>query len=290
MPLKTQSLPPHVLKIVRNKGTEHPFTGEYETWDKPGTFLCRQCGLALFTSHSKFHSGCGWPSFDEEIKHAVLSQPDFEGQRSEIVCSRCQAHLGHVFHGEHYTHKNTRHCVNSLSLDYVDDINIQDTEEALFACGCFWGVEYYFKKLAGVLKTEVGYSGGHKDYPSYQEVCSGNTGHVEAIRVIYDPKKLNYEQLAKYFFEIHDPVQADGQGPDIGGQYLSVIFYYDENQKNTAEKVIQILQNKNNKDKNHKISTKILPVSIFWPAEKYHQDYYQKTGKNPYCHTYTKKF
>jgi len=285
MILKTQSLQSHVLEIVRNKGTEHPFTGEYDNWDKPGTFLCRQCGLALFTSHSKFHSGCGWPSFDQEIKGAVLTQPDADGRRSEIICSRCQAHLGHVFHGEHYTDKNTRHCVNSLSLDYVEDITIEDTKEALFACGCFWGVEYYFKKLDGILKTEVGYSGGHKDYPSYQEVCSGNTGHVETIRVIYDSKKLNYENLANYFFEIHDPVQVDGQGPDIGEQYLSVIFYYDENQKKTAEKLIEILQ-----DKNYKISTKILPVSVFWPAEKYHQDYYQKTGKNPYCHVYTKKF
>ncbi len=287
---KTQSLMPHVLEVVGNKGTEHPFTGEYDTWDKPGTFLCRQCGIALFISHSKFHSGCGWPSFDQEIKGAVLTQSDVDGRRSEIVCSRCQAHLGHVFHGEQFTDKNTRHCVNSLSLDYVEELNITDTEEALFACGCFWGVEFYFKKLNGVLKTEVGYSGGHTDYPSYQQVCSGSTGHVETIRVIYDPQKLSYEKLAQYFFEIHDPIQSNGQGPDIGSQYLSVIFYYDKNQKNTAEKLIKILEEKYNKDKSYTISTKILPVSIFWPAEIYHQDYYQKTGKSPYCHVYTKKF
>lgn len=286
MTSKTQTLPPHVLEIVRNKGTEHPFTGEYDNWDKPGTFLCRQCGLALFRSYSKFHSGCGWASFDEEIKNAVLTQPDFDGQRNEIVCQRCKAHLGHVFHGGHFTDKNTRHCVNSLSLDYVEDLDVMDTEEALFACGCFWGVEYYFKKLNGVLKAEVGYSGGHKDYPSYQEVCAGNTGHVETIRVLYDPQKLNYEKLAQHFFEIHDPVQSNGQGPDIGSQYLSVIFYYDESQKKTAESLINILEDKIQ----HNLSTKIIPASIFWPAEGYHQDYYQKTGKTPYCHIYTKKF
>lgn len=285
MILKTDSLTPIVRDIMLDKATERPFTGEYEEFDQAGTYLCRQCGLALFRAQHKFHSGCGWPSFDEEIKNAVKREPDQDGQRTEILCARCNGHLGHVFHGEEYTNKNLRHCVNSLSLDFVANETIEDTAEAIFAAGCFWGVEYYFKKLPGVLKTEVGYSGGDHANPSYQDVCEKYTGHYEVIRVIYDPKKIDYETLTKYFFEIHDPTQTDGQGPDHGQQYLSRIFYYNEEQKNIAHHLIQQLT-----AKGCNVTTRLLPVDIFWRAENYHQDYYQKTGKQPYCHHYTKRF
>lgn len=285
MVLKTQSLPADLLLVIRDKGTERPFTGEYDDWDGAGTYLCRQCGLALYRSQTKFHSGCGWPSFDGEIASAVKRIPDADGRRTEIVCARCQAHLGHVFVGEGFTLKNTRHCVNSLSLEYVSDLDVEDTEEAIFAAGCFWGVEHYFKKLAGVLKTEVGYTAGHKNNPSYQEVCDGTTGHIEAIRVLYNPKKITYEEVAKYFFEIHDPTQTDGQGPDIGEQYQSMIFYYDAEQKKIAQHLIEQL-----KMKGLTIATKLLPVTPFWRAEDYHQRYYEKNGKEPYCHHYVKRF
>lgn len=285
MILKTQSLTPSILQIVRNKGTEHPFTGEYNDFDQPGTYLCRQCGLALFRAQSKFHSGCGWPSFDAEIPGKVERKPDEDGQRTEILCKRCHAHLGHVFKGEGLTAKNTRHCVNSLSLDFVPDLTVEDTEEAIFAAGCFWGVEYYFKKLPGVLKTEVGYTGGHTDSPNYKKVCFGITGHFEAIRVLYDPKKINYEQVAKYFFEIHNPTQKDGQGPDLGRQYLSAAFYYDENQKQIIQKLIKELE-----QNGYHVATQVVPVSPFWPAEENHQNYYEKTNKEPYCHRHVKRF
>jgi peptide methionine sulfoxide reductase msrA/msrB len=274
MILKTASLPPNILNIIRDKGTEMPFSGEYDEFEGSGSYLCRQCGLALFRSQAKFHSSCGWPSFDEEIVGAVSQYRDTDGQRTEVVCHRCHAHLGHVFQGEGFTAKNIRHCINSLSLDFVTDLTINDGEEAIFAAGCFWGVEYYFKKLPGVVKTEVGYTGGHRSYPSYEEVCRGDTGQVEAIRVLYDPERLSYGQLAKYFFEIHDPTQTNGQGPDIGEQYLSRIFYYNEEQKSVAELLIQQL-----KQQDYSVVTKLLPVNIFWRAEDHHQDYYQKTGK-----------
>lgn len=285
MQLKTQSLTPALLSIIRDKGTEHPFTGEYTDKEEAGTYLCRQCGLALFRSKTKFHSMCGWPSFDEEIADAVKQAPDHDGHRIEILCARCNAHLGHIFQGEGFTAKNIRHCVNSASLDFVSNMQVIDTEEAIFAAGCFWGVEYYFKKLPGVLKTEVGYTGGRRENPSYEQVCSTATGHFEAIRVVYDPKIVTYEQLAKYFFETHDPTQSNGQGPDIGEQYLSVIFYYDEIQKSIAQNLIKQLQ-----QKGLHIATQVLPVKVFWPAEDYHQEYYTKNGKQPYCHHYTKRF
>jgi peptide methionine sulfoxide reductase msrA/msrB len=282
---KIKSLPDTLLNIIIHKSTEPPFTGEYNKIEKDGTYLCRLCGLALFRSNTQFHSGCGWPSFDVEIQGAVDYKLDDDGRRTEICCRRCHAHLGHVFQGEGFTPKNKRYCVNSLSLDFVTDLTVFDSDEAIFAAGCFWGVEYYFKKLPGILKTEVGYIGGKTSHPTYEEVCNNNSGHYESIRIVYDPNKIDFITLAKYFFEIHDPTQINGQGPDIGEQYLSVAFYYNNDQKKILENLILILQRKN-----FAITTKILPVSLFWRAESYHQDYYSKTGKQPYCHHYHKRF
>jgi peptide methionine sulfoxide reductase msrA/msrB len=285
MSFKSESLTPSEQAILEEKSTERPFVGIYTDLEIQGTYLCRKCGLALFRSSSKFHSGCGWPSFDAEIPGAVASCPDADGRRTEIVCARCQGHLGHVFAGEGFTKANIRHCVNSLSLDFIEDLNVTDTEEAIFAAGCFWGVEYYFKKCPGVLKTQVGYTGGSKKNPTYEEVCSKKSGHFEALRVIFDPQKINFENLTKYFFEIHDPSQSDGQGPDLGPQYLSAIFYFNEQQKKASQSIIQMLL-----DKGIRVQTQLLPVKEFWMAEDYHQDYYQKTNKQPYCHRYSKIF
>ena len=282
---KKSSLSPMIAHVVADKGTEQPYTGEYDNFGESGTYLCRQCGLGLFRSLTKFHSGCGWPSFDDNIPHAILRETDADGRRTEILCRQCHAHLGHVFEGEQFTDKNTRHCVNSLSLDFVPNLDVIDTEEAILAAGCFWGVEYYLKKLPGVLKTEVGYTGGKKAYPTYEEVCSHATGHYEAIRVLYDPKQLSYADLLKHFFEIHDFTQTNGQGPDIGPPYLSAVFYYDEQQKEVAERIVTVLE-----EKGFSVATTILPVSVFWRAEVYHLDYYAKTGKQPYCHRYKKIF
>jgi len=285
MTFKSASLPQAMLQILLHKGTERPFTGYYTDWNQPGTYLCRLCGLALFRSQSKFHSGCGWPSFDEDIPNTVLRRLDSDGHRTEIICARCEGHLGHIFQGEQITIKNIRHCVNSLSLDFVTDLTVTDTEEAIFAAGCFWGVEYLFKNLSGVLRVEVGYTGGNKDNPSYEEVCRGDTGHVEAVRVIFDPAKLSFKKLAMYFFEIHNFSQIEGQGPDIGGQYRSVAFYYNDQQKKILEELIQELRHKS-----YSVVTAVQPVTVFWRAEEYHQHYYDKTGGQPYCHRHTSRF
>lgn len=285
MQIKTASLPAGVLAVIQDKGTERPFSGEYDQFGEDGTYLCRQCGLALFRAKTKFHSGCGWPSFDEEIAQTVIRERDVDGCREEILCARCRAHLGHVFLGEGFTAKDTRHCVNSLSLDFVPDKTVCDTEEAIYAGGCFWGMEYYFKQCRGVLKAEVGYIGGRTQSPTYQDVCDGNTGHYEAVRVVYDPTKTNYETVTKYFFEIHNPAQGNGQGPDIGQQYQSAIFYYDETQKAIAEKLFDYLN-----QRGITVVTKLLPAQPFWRAESYHQDYYARLGKQPNCHRHEKRF
>ncbi|MEI6498680.1 MAG: peptide-methionine (S)-S-oxide reductase MsrA [bacterium] len=161
----------------------------------------------------------------------------------------------------------------------------KELQKAYFAAGCFWGVEYYFQKLEGVVSTSVGYMGGETKNPTYAQVCAHETGHVEAIEVVFDAEKITYLELAKYFFEIHDPTQVDRQGPDVGEQYQSAIFYIDQNQRETAEKLIKILE-----EKGYKIATKLLPVDTFWPAEGYHQNYYAKNNGSPYCHIYQKKF
>lgn len=282
---KLPSLPQEVANVIVNKGTEPPFSGEYNHYTINGSYLCRRCGLALYRADTKFTSQCGWPSFDAAIPDTVKQQQDADGRRTEIVCERCNAHLGHVFHGEGYTQKNIRYCVNSLAVDFVANQTVLDTEEIIVAGGCFWGVEYFFEQLSGVIKTEVGYTSGQLTHPTYHQVCEGNTGHLEACRIVYDPAETDLHTLYKYFFEIHDPTTANGQGPDIGEQYLSAIFFYNEYQEKVAKELVEQLMNKN-----HKVATKILPISTFWKAEDYHQHYYAKHNKQPYCHAYVRRF
>lgn len=283
--LKTKSLTPQAKFIIIDKGTEYPVFDNCPNLSKEGTYLCRNCGGALFKHQYKFNSNCGWPSFDQELPRSVKKLLDKDNSRTEILCNKCSAHLGHIFYGEGLTDLNTRYCVNSASIELINFNDVQDTEEAILAAGCFWGVEYYLQKLTGVLQTEVGYIGGKIDNPSYEQICQTNTGHIEAIRVIYDPLVISYEQLVKYFFEIHDFTQDNGQGPDIGEQYLSRIFYYNDNQYQISQNIIKQLENKN-----YCVATKLEKMSTFWQAEEYHQNYYNEKKAKPYCHTWQKIF
>ena len=279
-------LTPDEERVIVHKGTERPGSGKYYLNKEDGFYLCRRCDAPLFRSTDKFDSGTGWPSFDDAIDGAVRQIPDADGRRTEIVCATCGAHLGHVFFREGLTKKNVRHCVNSISLSFQPEAAAETVmQKAIFAGGCFWGVEYHFSKIKGVLSVTSGYTGGTVDHPAYKQVCSGKTGHAEAVEIEFDPAQVSYETLAKLFFEIHDPTQMNRQGPDIGTQYRSAVFYTDEEQKGIAEKLIGEL-----KSKGYHVVTTVEKAGIFWEAEDYHQDYYEKIGHQPYCHIYQKRF
>ena len=284
---KYNKLTPDEARIILDKGTERPFSGEYNKSEKKGTYLCKRCSTPLYRSSDKFVSSCGWPSFDDEIEGAIKRVPDKDGFRVEIQCEHCGAHLGHVFTGEHMTAKNLRHCVNSLSLDFIPDIDHQSRiRKAYFSGGCFWGMEYQFEKIDGVSDVVSGYMGGITKNPTYQDVSYKDTGHLESVEVTYDSKKVSYEELVKLFFEIHDSTQTNGQGPDIGSQYLSAIFFHTLKEREIAKKVITLLESKYHIHP----ATTLRYAKDFYKAENYHQNYYSKKHGKPYCHVYKKIF
>ncbi len=279
-----KTLTPEEKRVIIDKGTEAPYVGEYTSTSTPGTYTCRQCGIPLYRSDDKFHSGCGWPSFDDELPDAVKHLPDADGKRVEILCAHCDGHLGHVFKGEGFTAKNARHCVNSISIKLIPDTEII-LKKAWFGGGCFWGVEHLLQQFPGVETVVSGYMGGDVDNPSYQQVCNGTTGHAEVVEVVYDESQVSYESLAKLFFEIHDPTQLNHQGPDHGAQYRSAIFVETPEERYVVEKLISTL-----KSKGLEVVTEVNDIVPFYEAEEYHQDYYERKGSLPYCHRYIKRF
>ena len=266
--------------VMEQKGTERPFTGEYYDFFEEGTYVCKRCGTALYRSKDKFRSGCGWPSFDDEIKGAVRRLLDADGRRTEIQCAKCGAHLGHVFIGEGFTPKDTRHCINSVSLKFVPlKKKYSNMKEIYFAGGCFWGTEHYFKQLRGVVDTQVGYANGNTDNPTYREVCTDKTGFAETVRVVYDQDVITLEFLTEMYFRAIDPTSVDQQGPDIGSQYRTGIYYKDDTDKAEIRKVYDSMRQK----LGSRMAVEFLPLKNFYYAEEYHQDY---LDKNPagYCH------
>ncbi|MCB0572059.1 MAG: bifunctional methionine sulfoxide reductase B/A protein [Phaeodactylibacter sp.] len=308
-PAHYNELTPKEERVILHKGTEMAFSGAFHNYKESGTYICKQCNQPLFRSDDKFNSGTGWPSFDDFIPGAVKEIPDADGQRTEIVCSNCGAHLGHVFFGEGFTKKQARHCVNSVSLDFVPLFNdaekaqhpdngiqplseyikgkgYEKYEQATFAGGCFWCTEASFDLLQGAVDVISGYSGGKKDYPTYEEVSSGTTGHAESVAIFYDPAVISYETLLHAFFIAHDPTQLNRQGPDVGTQYRSAIFYHNDAQKASAEAYIKELEQSGKYDK--PIVTEVAPYTNFWVAEDYHQDYFPNHPENPYVQRISK--
>ena len=284
-------LTPEQYRILRNKGTERAFCGLLWDHHEAGTYCCRGCGLPLFSSEHKFESGTGWPSYYQPVaKENVATHSDlgFGMIRTEILCARCDGHLGHVF-DDGPPPTGQRHCLNSESLVFVPATRLATEPEgghqratAIFAGGCFWGVEEVFRTTPGVLATAVGYIGGKTSKPSYEDVCSHGTGHAEAVRVEYDPQVVSYLDLLTIFFKNHDPTQVNRQGPDVGDQYRSAIFTLSEEQAATAERAKKLLDE--SKAFPRPIATRIEPATTFWMAEDYHQQYLLKTGQAQ-CHT-----
>jgi peptide methionine sulfoxide reductase msrA/msrB len=285
-----KKLSPEAYKVTQKAGTEPAFCGNLTDNKQEGVYTCVVCGLPVFSSEHKFNSGTGWPSFYREFdpQHVKRKADGSYGMnRVEINCARCGSHLGHVFEdGPPPT--GERHCLNSVSLTFYEKGELlpaesqpTKTEVAYFAGGCFWGLEHYFQLGRGVIDAESGYMQGSAENPSYKEVCTDMTEHAETVRVVFDPAKITFRRLLEAFFVMHDPTQLNRQGPDVGDQYRSGIWYANEAQKKEAEAYIAELA-ASGRFGDRKIVTQVEPAKRFWPAETYHQDYVVKTGRA--CH------
>ncbi|KKR05780.1 MAG: Peptide methionine sulfoxide reductase MsrA [candidate division WS6 bacterium GW2011_GWF2_39_15] len=273
-------------EVILNKSTERPFTGEYDDFYKDGIYICRQCNLPLFEAKAKYDAGCGWPSFDDTYTGSVKELVDRDGSRTEILCSRCGGHLGHVFRGEKFSKRDTRHCVNSLSIKFVPRNEAgkymhktEKLETIILGGGCFWCVEAVFNRVPGVVKITSGYAGGVTKNPSYEEVSAGETGHAEVVKIEFEKDIVTLGKILEVFFLAHDPTTLNRQGNDVGTQYRSIVLYTNKEQVDTIKKVIERV-GRNYKDP---IVTEVKGLKKFYEAEDYHKQFYEKNSSNSYC-------
>lgn len=276
-------LSPEKYRILREKGTERPYTGALLNHKEEGIYTCGGCGNELFSDKMKFDSHCGWPSFDKEIEGGKILKIEDRSHgmiRTEIVCANCGGHLGHLF-DDGPTETGLRYCVNSLSMDFKPSVGNSEIDSIVIGGGCFWCVEAVMQRIKGVEKVESGYSGGFIKNPTYKEICTGKTGHAEVLKVWFKPSEISLYTLLEIFMTTHDPTTLNRQGNDVGTQYRSVIFYSKEEQKETGEKIIRDLTQK--EIFSQPIVTEVSKLTNYYAAEEYHQDYYNQNSSQPYC-------
>lgn len=265
--------------VLRKFDDEMPFSGAYWNNHAAGIYRCAACDTAVFGSTHKFDSGTGWPSFTQPLASQNIAIGRHGALPSAITCARCGSFLGDLFDdGPQPT--GLRHCINSASLRFVA-AETPRTATAVFAGGCFWGVDAVYRHVRGVIEVTSGYAGGKSRTADYETVSGGNTGHAESVQVRFDPATVSYESLLKIFFLVaHDPTELDRQGPDVGTQYRSVVFVAEASQRAAATAVIGMLTQ--NRVYHSRIVTAVSALDGFYPAEDYHQNYLARHLNQPY--------